>query len=105
MSMAIVRGATLAVWKMLWEFDRGHPDRKLCDRIDRIETTMGIPGSGVVRVQVGLIAPSARDLTDLTDLVPAASVEAPAMTLALQDGWELKRAVALDGHTVQFTLL
>lgn len=96
MSLSIVRGATVAVWVMLQNFDRDDPDRHLCDRIVRLEATSGGLGSGVVRVQVGLTGPSsARDLTDLTLLT---------LPMNLQDGWEIRRAVALDGHTVQFTL-
>lgn len=97
MSLSIVRGATLAIWQLLWTFDKDNPDRHLCSRITRLEITMGVPGTDpVVRVQVGLAGPSTQDMTDLT-----------LMTLpaALQDSWELKRVVALDGHTVQFTLV
>lgn len=94
MSLSTVRGAVTAVWLMLMAFDRDTPDRRLCDRIVRLEV---VEDSGnAVRVQVGLAGPSARDLTDLTLLT---------LPLSLQDGWELKRTVALDGHTVQFTLL
>ena len=96
MSIAILRGATIAIWKLLWTFDKEHPDRHLCDRITRMEVTLGEPGNDAIKVQVGLTGPSARDLTDLTLLT---------LPAALQDSWELKRVVALDGHTVQFTLV
>lgn len=98
MSLARIQGALAAVFAAIQDLETDetampHPGRTTVRaRITSVTCQLG--EFSVFRVHIGLDDPWSHDLTALTSL-----------PVDLQDGYRVRRASVLDGHTVELMLL
>jgi hypothetical protein len=97
-SLARIQGALAAVFAAIDDLtaigeELPHPGRTTVKaRITSVRCTLG--EFSVFRVHIGLDDPWSHDLTALTQL-----------DVNLRDGYRIRRACVLDGHTVELMLL
>lgn len=97
MSLARLQGALTAVFAAIGDLnlvDEEHPGPRCTVRSRITSVTCQLGEFSVFRVHIGVADPDTHDLMTLTKL-----------PVDLQDGYRIRRASVLDGHTVELMLL